>query len=65
MLINDSIVVSQLAAITNGAWIEPAQQASGQDSVITVVKVTAEIAGAALVVLMGKAMARKKNVIKG
>lgn len=65
MLINDSIVVSQLAAITNGAWIEPAQQASAYDSVITPVKITAEIVGAALVVLLGKAMARKKNVIKG
>lgn len=65
MLINDSVVVSQLATLTNGAWVEPAQHASGYDSVITTVKVTAEIVGAALVVLLGKAIARKKNVIKG
>lgn len=64
MLVNDAIVVSQLATLTNGAWIEPAQQASGYDSVITPVKVAAEIIGALLVVFMGKAVARKKHAIK-
>ncbi len=65
MLINDSVIVSQLATLTNGAWIEPAQHSAGFDSVTTTVKVTAEIVGAALVVLVGKSMARRKNVIKG
>lgn len=65
MLINDSVVVSQLAALTNGAWVESAQHEMGHDSVITSVKVTAEIVGAMCVVLIGKVLARKKNVIKG
>lgn len=65
MLINDSVIVNQLATIANGAWIEPAQHAAGHSSVIAPLKVTAEIVGAALVVLVGKSMARRKNVIKG
>lgn len=65
MMINDGVVVSQLVTLTNGAWIETASQAGGHDTVITPVKIAAEIIGALLVVLLGKSLARKKNVIKG
>lgn len=64
MLITDSVVVSQLAVLTDGAWTEPAKRLSDPDSVVATVKITAEIVGALFVVLAGKWIARKKAAIK-
>lgn len=64
MLVTDSIIVNQVAALTDGAWIEPAKRLSDPDSVITSVKIAAEIVGALFVVLAGKSIARKKVAIK-
>lgn len=63
MMINDTVVVSQLAGFANGAWV--ASTEPGAAAVITPVKITAEVIGAALVVLIGTMVARKKNVVKG
>lgn len=64
MLVTDSVIVSQLAALTDGAWTEPGLRPTDPDSVISTVKIAAEIVGALMVVLAGKWMARKKAVIK-
>lgn len=64
MLITDSIIVSQLAALTDGAWIEPGKRVSDPTSVISTVKIAAEIVGALFVVLTGKSIVRKKATIK-
>lgn len=63
MLINDPVVVSQLAGIADGTWIQPAQQEAGHPTVIGPVKLAAEIVGALLVVIVGKAIARKKGIV--
>lgn len=63
MLINDTVVVSQLAALTDGAWVQTAN-ASGSATVTTPVKLVAEVIGAMTVILLGKWVARRKAATK-
>src|SRR5690625_3281485 len=64
MMINDTVVVGQLAHVANGAWVEPAP-AGGPASAIGSVKLISEVVGALLVVLIGRSMAKKKGIVKG
>ncbi len=64
MLINDPVVVGQLAHVANGAWVEPAP-AGGPASAIGSVKLISEVVGALLVVLIGRSIAKKKGIVKG
>ena len=63
MIVNDTVVVAQLAELTDGAWVAAMKQ--GQAAVIGPVKFVAEVIGAAVVVLIGTMLARNKRNVKG
>lgn len=64
MLINDTFIIGQLAAVADGAWLKPPATAGGQTTVVTLLKLTAEVIGAMLVVIIGKWVAHSKTTLK-
>lgn len=63
MLINDVVVVNQLAGVAGGQWVQSATESSHAVAAVPL-KLAAELCGAIIVVIIGKWVAHRKSVTK-